>query len=149
MPSAIYWDTSALIKLYAPESDSARFRGLLRSRSEVPAISFLHRVELYFALVAKEQRGEITPGGAGLLYASFQRHCLEGRYLEIPWGEDVEQKARLALEACRSQTPPIPLRSLDGFHLGAVLAAGVPSIVSTDVRLCDAARHLGLSVLSP
>jgi predicted nucleic acid-binding protein len=73
MPSAIYWDTSALIKLYAPEADSDRFRDLLRGRSEVPAISFL--------------------------------------------------------------------------HLDAVLAAGIQTIVSTDIRLGSAARNLGLVVL--
>jgi hypothetical protein len=147
MATAIYWDTSALLQLYAPEADSERFRDLLRHRPERPAISFLHRVEMIFALVAKEQRGEIKLGGADMLTASFLRHCQEGHYLEIPWGEDVEQQARLALESCRDQEPPVPLRSLDGFHLGAVLAAGIPTVVSSDIRFCQAARSLGLVVL--
>lgn len=60
MSTAIYWDTSALLKLYAPERDSEHFR------------------------------------------------------------------------------------SLDGIHLGAVLATGIQKITTTDIRLRDAASCLGI-----
>ena len=144
---ATYWDTSALLKLYAPEPDSDRFLELLRSQSGEPAIGFLHRVEMYFALVGKELRGEIKPGAASLLFEAFQRHRAEGRYLEIPWGDDVERHSRLALDHCRTQAAPIPLHSLDGLHLGSVLASGIQTLVSTDTRLRTAAGCLGLVVL--
>lgn len=147
MPAANYWDTSALVKLYAPEPDSAHFRSLLGTQSAIPAISFLHRVEMNFALVGKEMRGEIKPGGAALLFDAFQRHRKEGRFFEIPWGEDLEDQARLALDHCRVQSPPVPLRSLDGLHLGAILACRIQTVISTDIRLRNAAASLGLTTL--
>ncbi len=144
MPAAIYWDTSALLKLYAPEPDSARFQTLLRTQSVAVAISFLHRVELNFALVGKEMRGEISEGGAKRLFESFLRHRDEGRFLEIPWGDDVERHARIALHTCCHSSPPVLLRSLDGIHLGAMLAAGIHRIATTDIRLRNAALCIGL-----
>jgi prevent-host-death family protein len=57
MANAIYWDTSALLKLYAPEPDSGDYLRLLIQQPEDLAICFLHRVELYFALRGKESRG--------------------------------------------------------------------------------------------
>lgn len=147
MPAAIYWDTSALLKLYAPEPDSDHFRSLLRAQSVPVAISFLHSVELNFALAAKELRGEIIQGGAKSLFDSFLHHREQGRFMEIPWGDDVEQQARIALDACCRSQPPVLLRSLDGLHLGAMLAAGIQKITTTDIRLRTAAIHLGLGVI--
>jgi predicted nucleic acid-binding protein len=45
MTNAIYWDTSALLKLYAPEPDSSDYLRLLIQQSEDVAISFLHWVD--------------------------------------------------------------------------------------------------------
>ena len=64
MADAVYWDTSALIKVYAIEADSTDYRQLLLGQSEAIALSYLHRVELYYGLSGKEQRGEIKPGSA-------------------------------------------------------------------------------------
>jgi len=146
MASAIYWDTSVLLKLYAEEPDSEHYRGILCLRTEQVAISFLHRVELLYALAAKEQRGEIAVGQAETLYASFRKHRGEGRFLEIPWGEDVENAAHEALTTCKNHEPPVPLRSLDGFHLGAIRAAGIQTIITTDLRFRAAAECLGLDL---
>jgi len=147
MPTAIYWDTSALLKLYAPEPDSEHFRSMLRAQTEAVAISFLHRVELNFAFTAKELRGKIAQGGARRLHEWFLRHREEGRFLEIPRGEDVAHHARVALDTCCKSNPPVMLRSLGGIHLGAVLAVGIRKIKTTDTRLRASAARLGLDVL--
>lgn len=147
MESAIYWDTSVLLKLYADEPDSIHYREKLCQQKEQVAISFLHRVELLYALAAKEQRGEIKEGQAKLLFASFQKHRGEGRFLEIPWGEDVESAAHEVLATCGNRAPPVPLRSLDGFHLGAIRAAAIRKVISTDIRFRAAAECLGLDLL--
>lgn len=94
MRAAIYWDTSVLLKLYAPEPDSGHFRQLLRTQTMPMAVSFLHRIELNYALVAKELRGEICQGSARRLFAAFLDHREQGRFLEIPWSDDVEHHAR-------------------------------------------------------
>jgi uncharacterized protein len=119
MTHAIYCDTSALLKLYAPEPDSSDYLRLLIQQSEDVAISFLHRVELYFALRGKESRGEIAAGSARRLFQQFERHVNSARYFIIPWGEDVALEARRLLDTCLTATPAVMLRSLDGLHLGS------------------------------
>jgi predicted nucleic acid-binding protein len=149
MANAIYWDTSALIKLYAPEPDSSDYLRLLIQQPEDLAISFLHRVELYFALCVKESRGEIVRGSARRLFELFDRHVSAGRYYLIPWGEDVALESRQLLDASLSATPPVMLRSLDGLHLGALRAAKIQSIITADMRMRDAARIAAIGVIEP
>jgi hypothetical protein len=147
MANAIYWDSSALIKLYAPEPDSSDYLRLLIQQPEDLAISFLHRVELYFALCGKESRGEIVTGSARRLFELFDRHVNAGRYYLIPWGEDVE--SRQLLDASLSAMPPVMLRSLDGLHFGALRAAKIQSIVTADMRMRDAAQIAAIGIIEP
>lgn len=149
MANAIYWDTSALIKLYAPEPDSRDYLRLLIQQTEDVAISFLHRVELYFALCGKESRGEIGSGAAQRLFQLFEQHVRAGRYYLIPWGEDVAFEARQLLDASLTATPPAMLRSLDGLHLGALRAAKIQSVVTADTRMRDAAQIAAIGVIEP
>lgn len=149
MANAIYWDTSALLKLYAPEADSSDYLRLLIQQPEDVAISFLHRVELYFALGGEESRGEIASGAAQRLFRLFEQHVNSGRYLVIPWGEDVALEARGLLDMSLSATPPVMLRSLDGLHLGALRAARIQSVVTADVRMRDAARIASIGLIEP
>ena len=149
MANAIYWDTSALIKLYASEPDSSNYLRLLIHQSEDLAISFLHRVELYFALCGKESRGEIASGSAKRLFQLFEQHVRAGRYYLIPWGEDVGIATRQLRDAFLSASPPAMLRSLDGLHLGALRAAKIQSVVTADMRMRDAARIAAIGVIEP
>lgn len=149
MANAIYWDTSALIKLYASEPDSGDYLRLFLQQPEDLAISFLHRVELYFAFCGKESRGEIAAGSARRLFRLFQQHVSGGRYFLIPWGEDVASESRRLLDASLSATPPVMLRSLDGLHLGALRAAKIQTIITADMRMRDAARTAAVGVIEP
>ena len=149
MANAVYWDTSAILKLYAPEPDSRDYLRLLIQQVEDVAISFLHRIELYFALGGKESRGEMSPGSAKRLFQLFEEHVEGGRYFVIPWGDDVEAEASRLLDGSLNATPPVMLRSLDGVHLGALRAARIQSVVTADVRMRDAARSARIAVVEP
>ena len=149
MAFAVYWDTSALLKLYAPEQDSDQYRKLLIAQQEHVAISALHDVEFFYALRCKEAPGEIAIGASQQLIANFQEHVRKGRYFQIPWGQDLAQNARDSLDRYLTQTPPRPLRSLDGLHLGALLAANIQSIVTADIRMQEAATALGVANVVP
>ena len=98
MGNTVYWDTSALLKIYAAEADSSDYLKLLISQPGDIAVSYLHRVELYYGLRGKESRGEIQPGAAKTLYTSFESHLDDQRYFEIPWGSDVLGEAQSALK---------------------------------------------------
>lgn len=149
MAAAIYWDTSALLKLYAPEADSSDYRRLLISRPEPVAISSLHMVELYYALIAKEVRGEIIPHSAQILFQSFQRHVRSNRYAVISIEGEAMSLSRQVLDQCHAATPTIHLRSLDGLHLGAMRAASISQLVTTDARMQTAALAVSIATISP
>lgn len=149
MADAIYWDTSAILKLYAPEPDSSDYRQLLIRQPEDVAISFLHHVELYFALRAKETRGEITPGAAKTLFQIFAEHVSDGRYYLIPWSADVATEARRLMDVCAISTPPVTLRSLDGLHLGALRAAKIQAVVTADNRMRQASTITSIALIEP
>ena len=149
MKDLFYWDTSVLVKLYASEPDSPAYRKLIASCREEPVTSFLHRVELYFALRLKEDRGEISAGGSGRLFGEYMRHLSEGRFHEIPWGEDVTNKATEALESCLVSPVGVRLRSLDGLHLGAMISGGITKLVTTDAYMRKAAEKLNIQLIDP
>jgi uncharacterized protein len=146
--SPLYWDTSALLKCYAPEPDSAAFRTLLGDRPRA-VICFVHRLEMAYALRQKEIRGEILPNAASRLTARFDRDADEGRFVVLPWGTDLVQAAREVLSICGSASSPIPLRTLDGIHLAAARVAGLQHIVTSDQRMRTAAAALGWTVVDP
>jgi len=146
--SPLYWDTSALLKCYAPEPDSGAYRSLLCDRPRV-VICFMHRIEMAYALRQKESRGEILAAAAHHLTALFDRDSDDGRFVVLPWGPDLVKAAREVLEQSSSGQESVPLRTLDGIHLAAARAAGLPGIVSTDKRMRAAAAALGFDIVDP
>ena len=146
--SPLYWDTSALLKCYAPEPDSAAYRALLCGRPRV-VISFMHRIEMAYALRHKETRGEILPTAADRFITRFDRDAAEGRLLVLPWGADLVQASLEVLAVCNAPPERIPIRTLDGIHLAAARVAGIRSIVTTDRRMRAAAEAIGLTAIDP
>jgi len=146
--SPIYWDTSALLKCYAPEPDSTAYRTLLSDRPSI-AICFMHRLEMAYALRQKEMRGEILPTAAIHLTGRFDRDVDDGRFMVLPWGSDLVQAARDVLERCVSSPEPVAIRTLDGIHLAAARLAGIREIVSTDRKMRAAAEVLAMKVVAP
>jgi predicted nucleic acid-binding protein len=102
-----------------------------------------------YALRQKESRGEILPAAAGHLTARFDRDSDAGRYVVLPWGADLVKAAREVLEHAASMREPVAIRTLDGIHLAAARAAGLPGIVSTDGRMRTVAAALGFDVVDP
>jgi predicted nucleic acid-binding protein len=146
--SPTYWDTSALLKCYAPEPDSAAYRALLCGRPRV-VISFIHRIEMAYALQHKGIRGEILPTAADGFITRFERDSADGRFVVLPWGDDLVQAAREVLTACTFRSERIPIRTLDGIHLAAARVAGLRSIVTTDRRMRAAAEAIGMTAVDP
>jgi predicted nucleic acid-binding protein len=109
----------------------------------------MHRIELAYALRQKESRGELLPTAARRLTALFDRDADEGRFVVLPWGPDLVKAARDILEHASSGQESVPIRTLDGIHLAAARAAGLPGIVTTDKRMRAAAAAIGLDLVDP
>jgi predicted nucleic acid-binding protein len=141
-----YWDTSCVLKLYVSEVDSKRWQELAMAEQEPLLCSSLLLAELAFALAAKDARGDLVAGGASALRALFHDDVEKGRFRLIPCGSDVLEEAARIAELCYAASPRIPLRTLDGLHLATACLLHCRDLVTTDRRMRDAARLLGITV---
>jgi predicted nucleic acid-binding protein len=141
-----YWDTSALVKLYAKEPDSAVFENYLIS---VPSPLTASRIIFYEAratFVRKESEGILQAGAAQTLYNELLQDVAAAEVQLIELGADVEKEHGQILNLCYQQTPPLMLRTLDALHLACARVAGETEIVATDTRLRAAAKLLGFTL---
>jgi hypothetical protein len=126
----VYLDSSALVKLVIRERETTSLRRYLRSQPSRFASS-ISRTEV--------PRAVRDRGSAALKRA---RAILDGVHLIRV--DDVLLDAAGALDAR-------VLRSLDAIHLAAAqtLGAGLVAVVTYDSRMLVAAKHLGLTVVTP
>lgn len=143
----IYWDTSSVLKLYVSESDSAAWEERALTLNEEFVASALVEVELAYAMIRKEARGDIRRGAADALLAMFRRDVERGRFTLYPVGSDVMHTSiRMAIQ-CEEAGRPELLRTLDGIHLATAHLLGCKAVAAADRRMRAAGELLGLSLL--
>lgn len=131
--TAAYFDSSAIVKLYANELHHEAVRALV----VVPICMSLARVEVTAAFFGKARSGEISLAVAEVLAGVFRADWDEGRFLHVTPDERIETEAvRLASVYL--------VRSLDAVHLATAIVArqAVPELtlfVCFDKRLNAAA----------
>jgi len=130
--SLVYLDSSALVKLFSREPESAALRGYLESRPH-RAASTLARLEIARAL----RRSGAGPEAHENIEFVLSRVVL--MKLDAP-----------ILELAATLDPP-ELRSLDAIHLATALSLheDLEALVTYDVRLAAGAEALDLPVASP
>ncbi|HEY5892132.1 MAG TPA: type II toxin-antitoxin system VapC family toxin [Chthoniobacterales bacterium] len=141
-----YWDTSALVKLYLMEPDSARFEALALVSPVV--IGMIARHELRTVFRRREAEAAIPAREASALY--YQRltsDTASGLLRLQPDSETMEREFGKVLETCFSQTPPVFIRTNDALHLAAARVAGETEFVTADMRQRAAAELLGFKLL--
>ncbi len=140
--TAAYFDSSAIVKLYANELHHAAVRDL----AVVPICTSLARVEVTAAFFGKARSGEISVDVAEVLSEVFRADWDDGRFLHITPDEVIEtEAARLA--------SVYVVRGFDAVHLATALAArrAVPELalfVCFDKRLSHAAVGEQFELLS-
>ena len=139
--TAAYFDSSAIVKLYANELHHEAVRNLV----EVPICTSLARVEVTAAFFGKARSGEMTTNVAEVLRDVFLADWEEGRFLHVAPNELIETEA--------AQLAAVHMvRGFDAVHLATALAArrAVPELalfVCFDKRLSQAAAGEGFELL--
>lgn len=132
MRAAVYLDTSALVKLAVPETESAPLRAFLE---EVPrrVTSVIAQIE---SLRAVRKRA-LGPAAEGQMEAVWRG---------LTWIVLSAEVRRAA-----GQLGPPELRSLDAIHLASALEIGpdLGGMITYDARLAAAARAAGITVWAP
>jgi uncharacterized protein len=127
---AVYLDSSAIVKLVVQEAESAPLTAFLGTRPQ--------RISCALAEV-EVMRAVRVHGDAAVLRARAMLHRLFLLRLDD----------RLLQDA--GNIEPLLLRSLEAIHLAAArsIRDGFSEFVTYDVRLADAARQSGFSVIAP
>jgi len=141
-----YWDTSAVVKLYVQEPDSASFEKHILGSASGPVSSRILLYEARATFQRKESEGSVRAGAAQDLYDQLVKDVSAGEWRLIELGADVEREYAQVLAPCYQQTPPIPVRTLDALHLASARVAGETELVATDRRMREAAKALGLTL---
>ena len=144
-----FWDTSALIKLYTEEPDSAEFESYLADSSETPVISRLALYEFRRTISRKEFESLIRRGSAETIYDTLVNDIEEGKIEVIQFSEAFEENYALILKACFRGKDPVVIRTLDAIHLTAATSANADTLVCTDRIMRRAALKLNLSLYPP
>lgn len=141
-----YWDTSALVKLYATEPDSAVFANHLVSPAHTMVSARVTLWEAWATFRRKEAEGALGPGAARVLQGELLSDLGAGEWRLIEASDPVEAEFNQIIDICYRRTPPLFIRTFDAIHLAAARVAGETEIVATDKRLREAAGLLGFTL---
>ena len=144
-----YWDTSALLKIYVPEPDSAFFLDLVAESNQPVSTSVITTIEIRRALNRKEHAGDIRHVDAAKAMKRFCADCDEGRITRLPCNDETASLAQDLVDLANAGRKPIMIRSLDAIHLASAQATGATVVVTTDLRMRDLAAMLRLKLVPP
>ena len=143
----LYWDTSALIKLYVFEPGSRSFRELVDETAPPILSSVITFAELTCTLFRKEATGDIDRVEGTSLRREFQEDCETGRIRLLPFDERASREIGSVIEGVFSGGPPVMLRALDAIHIASAISVRAAAVVTTDLRMRRAAVMSGMKVL--
>jgi predicted nucleic acid-binding protein len=141
-----YWDASALVKLYAAEANGHWFVTFARSEESV-LTSTLSEVEVSATLYRKRVVDEVSGDLPGYVLEKFRRDLPLGRESMLSYDRRVRREAHAIMQRAFSSEPPILIRSADIIHVATARVHSASTVVTTDKRLAQLARVLGLEVL--
>lgn len=137
----IYCDTSALLKLYVPETGSADFNQLVEGRDDL-FVSDLTATEIVSGLSRRLRMGMLTHEIARRLQQAIVARLDDGVYRRVELTRDVHRRAEQLLLS----RPEMALRAADALHLSLAMSTQAVTMASFDARLAAAALALGLVV---
>lgn len=140
LPGPIYCDASALLKLYLFEPGSNAFNRAVAGRTDL-LVSDLAVTEVVSALARRVRQGAATREDTRRVQGSIIESRDAGAYQRIELTDEVHRRAEHFL-----LTLDTPLRAADALHLALALSARAASMASFDLRLCAAARAIGLAI---
>ena len=145
-----FFDSSALIKLYHPETGSQRVEALFGGPDRRIIISRLAGVELHSALALKTRTGNLDPQRSAALRIRFLSDIASGAITVVAVSEFHYPAAERLIVRYGDRNG---LRTLDALHLAVALEvqlrAGVDAFVAADKIFCEVATLEGFVVLNP
>ncbi len=140
IPGPIYLDTSALVKIYLPEPESAVLDRSLVGRQDL-LVSDLALTEVASAVARRQREGSLPDAVGARIYRRLLSDVEEGFFLRLSVVPETHRDAERILMTSR-----VALRTLDALHLSLAVGAAAASLATFDRRMGAAAATLGLTV---
>jgi predicted nucleic acid-binding protein len=135
--SPVYLDTSALAKLYVPESKSDELEAALLGRQDI-IVSDLAVTELASAIGRRRREGDLTSQSAALLYRRVIADLTSGEFLRAELTSEVHRAAEAILLGASSG-----MRAADALHVATATIRAARTLITFDVRMATAVRSIG------
>lgn len=140
----IYLDTSALLKLYIHEKESASVQQWVMAQDDPLPVWELQQWELMNGLRLKVFWGDITGAQAEKLVDLFEDRMRRGQYY-FPSVDRSE--LTVTFRTLSRQTPQMGCRTMDILHVACALQLSPAMFVTFDDRQRALATHAGLPVM--
>jgi predicted nucleic acid-binding protein len=141
----VYLDSSAIVKLYAPEAESTWVAEYVRGLRDPLPFSHLHEIEVKNALRLKVFREEVRSRPISKSIQTMDKD-MSSQILKRPelnW-IDVFRKAE---ELSKRFTPRAGSRSLDLLHVASSLLIPCREFLTFDARQASVAKKAGLRIV--
>ncbi|MCW5550177.1 MAG: type II toxin-antitoxin system VapC family toxin [Opitutaceae bacterium] len=137
----VYFDSSALVKIYVTEAHSDRARAEARAVPQLP-LTWLHTLETGNALRVLVGRKLLTAEEARALLDDFEDDRQAQRLAEVTpdWPKVFHESVQLS----RRHAAKLLCRSLDIMHVALAVELGCNRFVSADERQLALAQAVGL-----
>lgn len=137
----LYFDASALIKLYLPEPESDALNRVVEGRRDA-IVSDLAVTEIVSSLCRRRREGAVDAQVVNRLRRQILSHFDSGVYRRVELLPEIHREAERLLVSIER----VPLRAADALHLALALSGAAASVLTFDRRLVDAARAVGLNI---
>lgn len=138
-----YMDTSALLKRYVLEPQTARVNTFFEHHAPI-TISYIVLLEIRCALARRVRAKELTQ--------ALALEVLEAIDLDIKDGTlqlaKIQDSSVVAANDMIEAMPQYALRGMDALHLGLAQQHGASTFVTTDAIQAEVARALGFNTIT-
>lgn len=141
----IYLDTSVVVSLYSPDTNSALAAGFLQASNDVLLITTLCELEAVNALGLRVFRKQISSPQAEASLSDFARDLRNGVIQLRPLPEPAFERSR---QLSRKFTAMLGTRAVDVLHVAAALELGATGFFTFGLKQRKMAEATGL-ILNP
>ena len=141
LPGPLYFDASALLKLYVREPGSNELNREILGRTDL-LVSDLAVTEIVSSLCRRKREGTVGMPVVVRLQRALLSHVREGLYRRVELIPDTHREAERLLVSMDT----VSLRAADALHLALAVSGRAMCVLTYDRRLAEAARAMGLTV---
>ena len=144
MNNIIFFDTSALVKLYYPENGSENTANYLENCKKA-YISRIAIIELYSTIYRKLRNNEISNSDLEDILSVFKKD-IDNNVYEIIEISNITEKA---VELIKKYGNKYGIRTLDSIQVSCVLNIKKPIFLTSDIRLVNILKEMKIKYINP